>query len=123
MLSEKWQNHGDVNHREQGGIFLKYDSKWNEIEIVQTSDVSELEGIEGNYLFEPATVSVEDLLEDRDLASFAGAKEDFDEDKKLAYLATSYVAYYGSDDGGNIVNNYWEELGSHGITRSEARNI
>ena len=123
MLSEKWQNHGDVNHREHGGTFIKFDSKWNEIEIVQTSDVSDLEGIGGNYLFETATVSVEDLLEDRDLANFAGVEVDFDEDKKLAYLVTSYIAYYGADDGGDVVNNYWEELGSHGITRSKARNI
>ena len=123
MLSEKWQNHGDINHREHSGTFIKFDSKWNEIEIVQTSDVSDLEGIGGNYLFETATVSVEDLLEDRDLANFAGVEVDFDEDKKLAYLVTSYIAYYGSGDVGDVVNNYWEELESHGITRSKARNI
>ena len=123
MLSDKWQNYGDVDHREYGGCFIKYDEKWNELTIVQTSDVSELKGIGGKYLFETTTVSVEDLLNDKKLASFADVKEDFDKEEKLTYLATSYIAYYGSDDGGNVVDNYWKELRALGINPSKSRNI
>lgn len=123
MLSEKWQNYGDVGHREYGGQFVKYDEKLDELTIVQTSNVSELEGIGGKYLFETTTVSAKDLLNDKELADFADVKEDFDKDTKLIYLITSYIAYYGSDDGGNTVNNYWKELGSFGIKPSKSRNI
>lgn len=123
MLSDNWQNYGDVNHREYGGQFVSYDKKWNELTVVQTSDVSEHEGIGGKYLFETTTVSVEDLLKDEELASFAGVEEDFDEDTKLIYLITSCIAYHGSDDGGNLVDNYWEELKALGINPSKSRNI
>lgn len=124
MLSEKWQNYGDVNHREHGGQFVKFNKETNSLEIVQTSDVSEHEGIGGKYLFEYAWVDVKDLTKDMDLVKFAGADQrGLSEDDKLIYLATSYIAYQGSDDGGNLVNNYWEELKSYGITPSKTRNI
>lgn len=123
MLSEKWQNYGDQDHREYGGQFVKYDEKFKELTIVQTSDVSDLEGIGGKYLFESASVSIEDLLADDELAKFADVKEDFDEDTKLIYLITSYIAYHGSDEGGNVINNYWKELRTWDINPSKSRNI
>jgi len=124
MLSEKWQNYGDVDHREHGGQFVKFDKGTNSLEIVQTNNVSELEGIGGNYLFETAWVDVKDLTKDRELAEFADANQrGLSEDDKLIYLATSYIAYHGSDDEGELVDNYWDELKSRGINPSKSRNI
>ena len=124
MLPEKWQNYGDINHREHGGQFVKFDKETNSLEIVQTTNVSELEDIGGNYLFETAWVDVKDLTKDRDLVEFSGADQrGLSEDDKLIYLITSYIAYHGSDDGGEIVDNYWKELNSRGIKPSKSRNI
>lgn len=124
MLSEKWQNYGDVNHREHGGQFVRFDKVTASLEIVQTSNVSEYPDIGGKYLFENAWADVDDLLVDDRLAEFADAnQEGLSEDDRLIHLITSFIAFYGTDDEGVLTDNYWEEMKSRGINPSKARNI
>ena len=116
--SNNWINYGDVNPREHGGTFIRYDPKHKEYEIVQTISTEDFDGFDFSYLFEHVVVNKSALLEDRDLHSFAGIEKAPSEkltEREIIYALTSYIAYYGSDDGGYKVNNYWGELKSYGI--------
>ncbi|MCK5013675.1 MAG: hypothetical protein KAS66_07635 [Candidatus Omnitrophica bacterium] len=119
--SNNWINYGDVNPREHGGLFVRYDPKHKEYEIVQTTSSEDFDGFDFSYFFEHNIVKMSALLEDKGLHSFAGiekASTGYLTESEVIYALTSYIPYYGSDNGGYQVNNYWGELKSYGIYTS-----
>ncbi|MCK5015282.1 MAG: hypothetical protein KAS66_15835, partial [Candidatus Omnitrophica bacterium] len=70
--SNNWINYGDVNPREHGGIFVRYNPNHKEYEIVQTTSTEDFDGFDFSYFFEHTTVKKSALLEDKGLHSFAG---------------------------------------------------
>lgn len=119
--SNNWVNYGDINPREHGGIFVRYNPKHKEYEIVQTTSTEDFDGFDFSYFFEHTTVKKSALLKDKGLHSFAGIEGTPSgqlTEREIIYALTSYISYYGSDDGGYQVNNYWGELKSYGIYAS-----
>ena len=119
--SNNWVNHGDVNPREHGGTFIRYDPKHKEFEIVRTTSTEDFDGFDFSCFFERNKVKMSALLEDEGLHSFAGiekASTGYLTESEVIYALTSYIPYYGSDNGGYQVNNYWGELKSYGIYAS-----
>ena len=114
--SNKWLNYGDVNPREHGGIFIRYDPEDQMYEILQTTSTKDFDDLEFSYLFEHVFIEKDTLLEDKGLQSFAGIniKEPIGE-KEIIYIATSYIPYYGAEDDCYQVDNYWGELKTYGI--------
>lgn len=117
--SNNWVNYGDINPREHGGLFIRYNENNKQYEILQTTSTENFETFEYSYFFEYAVVDKSTLIEDEELHSFAGieTKENFTEEE-ITFIATSWISYYGAADGGNEVNNYWAELKSYGIYTS-----
>lgn len=117
MKSNNWINYGDINPREHGGIFIRYNEDSEECEILQTTSTENYETFEYSYFFEYAVVDKSALIEDEGLHSFAGisTKENFTEEE-IVFIATSWISYYGAD--GYEVNNYWAELKKYGIYTS-----
>ena len=119
--SNNWVNYGDVKPREHGGTFVRFDSNSEEYEIVQTTSTEDFDGFDFSYFFEHTTVKMSALLKDKGLHSFAGiegAPSGQLTERDIIYALTSYIPYYGSDDGGYSVNNYWGELKRYGIYAS-----
>lgn len=116
--SNNWSNYGDVNPREYGGLFIRYDLELQEYEIVQTTSTKDYESFEYSYWFEVANVKFSTLLKDKALQNFAGVVvEDTQSltDDVIISILTSYIPYYRSDDNGYEVSNYWGELKTYGI--------
>ena len=119
--SNNWVNYGDVNPREHGGLFVRYDPKYKEYEIIQTTSTEDYDGFDFSYFFDHVVVDRSDLLEDKDLHAYAGIEKAHIgqlTEKEIIYVLTSYISYRGSDDGGYQVNNYWGELKKYGIYAS-----
>lgn len=119
--SNNWKNYGDINPREHGGIFVRYDSKNKEYEIIQTASTEDFDGFDFSYFFECATVKKSALMKDESLHAFAGIEgvtSGYLTEKEIIYAVTAYIPFYGSDDGGYQVNNYWGELKRYGIYTS-----
>lgn len=114
--TNNWVNYGDVNPREHGGLFIRYNKDFKEFEILQTTSTRDFEGFKYSYFFEYATVNKSALIKDKELHSFVGleTKENFTEEE-IILIASSWISYYGPDDCGSEINNYWGELKAYGI--------
>lgn len=117
--SNNWINHGDINPREYGGLFIRYIPSSDKYEIVQTVSIENYETFEYSYFFEYAVVEKSVLIKDKSLHSFAGidTKENYTEEE-IIFIATSWISYYGADNGVDETNNYWSELKKYGIYTS-----
>jgi len=119
--SNNWKNYGDRNPREHGGIFIRYNPEHEQYEIVQTTSTVDYDGFDFSYFFELAIVEKSVLIEDQGLQRFAGIEPVSPgvlTEKEILFLATSYIPYYGGDEGGYETNNYWGELKTYGIYAS-----
>ena len=116
--TNNWLKCGNVNPREHGGLFIRYDPKLQEYEIVQTTSIKDYENFVYSYLFEIAIVESYMVQKDKGLQDFAGVVVEDTEsltDDVIITILTSYIPYYGSDNGGYEVSNYWGELKTYGI--------
>ena len=98
--SNKWMNWGDVNPREHGGMFIKYDEKNKEYLILKTTAIENPDGFDYSYLIEYNACTNTGL--ERKVENIIG-------------LAIAWMSYYGSYEEPYIVTNYWEELKKYGI--------
>ncbi len=131
----KWYNLGDVDHRIYGGMFIKretpckgFESNGDSFEIVQVRNNAEDNGGTGytvNSRDEPADYLQrlwDDFIAGRHVpvAEFADWKifKDMDEEDRLFYLAADQMSYYGGACDDSTGTNYWDLLGTQGISRS-----
>ena len=114
LKSGKWINLGDINPREQGGYFIKYDKKYEEFQLVETQLMEDYDEIDYKYIISYATIS-EDEMDDESFIDYAGAN-DVPEKDRLHYLLMAYMSYYGGDSR-ETTNNYWDSLKQFGITQ------
>ena len=126
---DKWYNHGDVNPREHGGIFVR--RVGNEIEVVTTHNN------DGEYTLTSRSDYIDDLKDrysvfktDSDKRSDNNAVGSYADWKRyikmeedgvslddiVFYLAADMISYYGGDCEPDKDTNYWDMLGIHGIT-------
>jgi len=114
-----WINYGDMNPRKYGGLFIRYIPSSEEYEIVQTSSVENYETFEYSYFFGHVIIEKSMLIKDKSLHSFIGidTKENYTEEE-IAFIAASWISFYGSNDSLNESNNYWAELKKYGIYTS-----
>ena len=114
LKSGRWINLGDVNPREQGGCFVKYDKKHDEFQIVETRSMEDYDEVDYRYMISYATID-EDDIDDPSFIDFAGAA-DAPKEQRLLYLLTAYMNYYGGDST-ETTNNYWGSLKPFGINQ------
>ena len=124
----KWYNFGDVNPREYGGIFIK--RVGDEMEAVSTDNLTEVGGV--GYQVNRRSDYASDLLliwekfkknpdERGGVASCMDWKrylkmDNMDWDTLVFHLAVDMIGYYGGSCETEYGTNYWELLGSDGIT-------
>ena len=127
----KWHNIGDINHRTEGGIFVKRVD--DEIEVVQTYNNEEHGG--KGYTVTSRTENVSDLIERYkqfkinpnegvgngcDWGRYVELeKTDWSIDVIVMYLAADMISWYGGDCEPETGTNYWDLLGMNGISRWE----
>lgn len=117
----KWINHGDVNPRAYGAVFLK--DLGDSFEIVQVSNIIEDAGkktadeLGGVYQFKSANVDKADIMKDKGLRDYADANR-HDDATNLIWAATAYLGYHGGDDV-VYTNNFHMGMRSMGIYRYE----
>ncbi len=130
----KWHNFGDVNHRIHGGMFIKretpckgfesYGDSFNIVEVRNNAEDNGGTGYTVNSRDESADY-LQSLWNDFvagkkvSVAEFAdwNCLRDMDEEDRLFYLAVDQMSYYGGDCESRTDTNYWDLLGTQGISR------
>lgn len=131
----KWYNFGDADHRIHGGVFVKretpckdFEHLGDSFEIVEVVNNAESYGGTG-YTANSRDESADSLqtLWDKFVA---GGKvpvadtmdwnlfKEIDPEDRLFYLAASMISYYGGACDPSMGTNYWDLLGTQGISRS-----
>ena len=125
----KWYNHGDVNPREHGGVFVR--RVGNEIEVVETHNNDDHGGV--GYTVQCRSDYIDDLKEKfesfkknqetstvgscTDWGRFIKMEEDgVSLDTIVFFLAADMMSYYGGDCESDVGTNYWDLLAIHDIT-------
>jgi hypothetical protein len=108
----KWTNHGDINPRVHGAVFLK--DTGDSFDIVSVD--RDRRGNRNGYVFKAVTISKADLLEDESLRRYADAYQD-DEAQNLVWAATAYISYYGCHANDHYTTDFHAGMRAMGIHR------
>lgn len=117
-----WINFGDANPREEGGIFIKYDSKREEFNIVHTRDMKsyfskrEYQDMRkrgmGRYQIEEVEVPLDEVENER-VMHFVGTGG-VETIGDVGNILSGWIPYYGGSFK-QTTDNYWKTLEEFGI--------
>lgn len=118
---DTWVNFGDVNPREEGGIFIKFDPETDEFIVVYTRDMKNYFGEDEQrelrkhggkrYMIESACGDFKDV-NDSNVMSFAGV-DNINTVYDIGNILCGWIPYYGGDV--EHTDNYWRTLERYGI--------
>ncbi len=134
----KWYNFGDVNHREEGGIFVKrviphknYSNDGDTIDIVRIDNtIIENKKVYMIYSREDSVSDLQDMwkrYKEGEKISVASTcdwerlKGITDQDYIIFQIAIDMIMYYGGDSETISGTNYWELLRQNGIYPSSIK--
>ena len=107
-----WVNHGDINPREHGGMFVR--DCGDSFDLVSVDNQEHDCFKPARYLFQSINVSKADIMADKGLRDYADANR-HDDNTNLIWAATSYISYHGGDGSEYETNNFHQGMRAHGI--------